>query len=191
MMRPRGFTLVEMMLATVLAAMLMAGVMTVASGLSRDRRRMEARVSDDRPAVLLDLIRRDLVNATAIVRHPDRGETILIGHGGLDPRTMTPSARLAKVTYRAVQQGRPSVLLREQRYLDDPIRPAAWSEIVMTGVVDFRLLTDSAGEEPVQLGEDVSLRAGVAGARAVRVPARARLRIEHARGVMDELVVVR
>ena len=44
-----GFTLVEMLLATVLAALLMGAVVAMAAGLSRDRKMMEGRLATERP----------------------------------------------------------------------------------------------------------------------------------------------
>ena len=186
----RGFTLVEMMLATVLAAMLIGGVMTVASGLSQDRRRMQEKMTVQRPMALLELVRKDFANASAVVWSAD-GAVVLVGHGGLDPKALTPTGRLAEVTYR--RSG--AMLVREQRYLDDPVRPQRWSEIVSVGVREFGVTAGSNDAEPVRLGEDVAQRlagnpAG-AGARVTSVPSRVRVRIDLGGRAVEEEVVVR
>src|SRR5205823_14004162 len=51
----------------------------------------------------------------------------LTGHGGIDPRTLAPNGRLVRVSY---IRGADDVLRRKQTYLDDPVRPEPWSEIV-------------------------------------------------------------
>jgi prepilin-type N-terminal cleavage/methylation domain-containing protein len=178
----RGFTLVEMMVATVVAAMLLAGAMGVVSGLARDHRRISARVAQGDSRVLLEVLRRDLLSASAVLREVGGG-VVLVGHGGVDGRTMTGTGRLARVRYR-VSKG---VLVREQRYLDDAIRPEGWGEVVMIGVRRFEV---SGSGEAVRLGEEVGLRAGVSGSVS-RVPARVRVRIEYEGGVIDEGLVLR
>ena len=187
----RGFTLVEMMLATVLAAMLIGGVMTVASGLSRDRRRMQEKMTAQRPTVLLELARKDFANASAVIWSADGGAVVLVGHGGLDPQALTPTGRLAEVTYR--RSG--AMLVREQRFLDDPVRPRRWSEVVSVGVSEFGVSAGSNDAEPARLGEDVAQRlAGNparAGARVTSVPSRVRLRIDLGGRAVDEEVAVR
>jgi prepilin-type N-terminal cleavage/methylation domain-containing protein len=194
MSRRRGFTLVEMMLATVLAAMLIGGVMTVASGLSRDRRRMQERMTAQRPTVLIELLRKDLANASAVIWSSDAGTVVLVGHGGLDPKSLTPTGRLAEVTYRVRGRGAAAALVREQRYLDDAIRPQPWREVVSVGVRDFAIAASSDDAETVRLGEDVAQRLGEKGlggeVRVTRVPSRVRLQLEvDGRAIHEEVNV--
>jgi prepilin-type N-terminal cleavage/methylation domain-containing protein len=195
----RGFTLVEMLLASTLAAVLMGGVLAATAGLSRDRRRMEERVERTHSSAATDVIRRDLTNAAALVAAGPRGFE-LVCHGGIDGKTLAANQRLVRVTYRVVKhrRGAGSTLVREQAYLDDPIRRDRWSEVVATGVTGITLTAQSGDAEPVEVGEDVSERLrAISGAggdgpiRAVRVASRVRVRIEFGESVVERDMVLR
>jgi prepilin-type N-terminal cleavage/methylation domain-containing protein len=190
MSRRFGFTLVEMMLATVLAALLMAGVLTVVSGLSRDQRRMRAKLADERPGLAVELIRRDLGNAMAMIRSADGNGIVLVGHCGIDRGTLSASGRLAKVTYRMRGRGAGAALVREQEYLDDEVRRERWGEVVLAGVRGFEMAAGSNDGEVVRLGEDLAGRVGDGG-RAIRVPGRMLVRFDVGGRVLSEEVVVR
>src|SRR5437762_1519029 len=102
MTRRRGFTLIEMLLATVLAALLMGGVLAVAAGLSRDRRRMEAHTAAEHSPLAADLLRRDLANAVALLNSSvgaSAGDIEMLGYSGIDPVTLRPNGRLVRVVY--------------------------------------------------------------------------------------------
>jgi prepilin-type N-terminal cleavage/methylation domain-containing protein len=191
MKRSRGFTLVEMLIATVLAAILMGGVLAAAGALSLDRRRMEGRQAIAHSAGMMEVIRRDLANGAAMVRSSSEGFE-LVGFGGIDPKTLAGDQRLVRIAYRVARGG---VLVREQAYLDDPIRPQRWREVVATGVRRVVLTPLSAEVEQVRVGEDVVERmravGGTADAMAVRVPGRVRVRIDFADGVADREMVLR
>lgn len=191
-----GFTLVEMLLATTLAALLMAGVLAATAALSRDRARMEARQATAHETGPLDLLRRDLTNSAAFVAAPTAAGFDLVGFGGIDPKTLTANGRLAHVAYRIHRpaRGGAGVLVREQAYLDDPIKPDHWTEVVAVGVKQVALTTLSADAEPVRLSEDVAehfLQPGGATPTATRVPSRLRVRIEYDNGVADRDMVLR
>jgi prepilin-type N-terminal cleavage/methylation domain-containing protein len=191
MRRSHGFTLVEMLVATVLAAILMGGVLAAASTLSRDRRRMEVRQSISRSAGMMEVIRRDLANGAAMVRSSPEGFE-LVGFGGIDPKTLAGDQRLVRIAYRVARGG---VLVREQAYLDDAIRPQRWREVVASGVRRVVLTPLSAEVEQVRVGEDVVERmravGGTADVMAVRVPGRVRVRVDFADGVVDREMVLR
>ena len=130
MTRTRGFTLVEMLLAAVLTAVLLGGVMSVSAAVARDARRTAARTDSTALDAALDLIRWDLSNAPA----PADGTLAFTGHGGLDRDSLRPDGRRARVAYRI----RPGAgLVREQRYLDDPARPEPWAELVLAGATQI------------------------------------------------------
>jgi prepilin-type N-terminal cleavage/methylation domain-containing protein len=200
-MRPRAFTLVEMLLATALAAILMGGVLAVASGLSRDRRRMEAHAAAEHSPVAAELLRRDLANAVALLNTSGAGDVELLGYSGVDPVTLRPDGRLVRVLYHLDRRdprggGGGGVLTREQAYLDDPVRVDRFTEIVATNVTRLSLGGLATGAEQVRLGEEIEVRlrnltAGRASSRGVRLPPRLRLRIEYSNSVDDREVVLR
>lgn len=134
MTRPRAFTLIEMLVAAVLTAVLLGGVMTVSSALARDARRTSNRMTDTGAIdAAFDLIRWDLTNASS-----GADGLALTGHGGLNRATLRPDGRLARVVYR-IRAG--AGLVREQRYLDDPARPEPWSDLVLAGATEIESFT--------------------------------------------------
>ena len=193
----RGFTLIEMLLATTLAAILMGGVLVAAGAVSRDRQRMESREAKAHSGQMREVIRRDLANGMALVGIVNADGFEVVGCGAIDPRTLVPNQRLARVRYRIARPGRGAgVLVREQAYLDDPIRPDRWNEVVAVNVTRVVVTPLSLDGETVRIGEDVSerLRAvdgGTAIVQGARVPSRVRVRIEMTNGVVDGEMVLR
>lgn len=180
--RARAFTLVEMLLASTLAAVLMGAVLTVAAAVARDQRRLETGQMTDHSTAIFAPIRRDLANGAALIpTDPDAIE--LISHACLDPGTMGATQRLGLIRYHVARRpGVPSVLLREQRFLDDPVRPQTSREIVATGVTGLTITAVSADGEAIRLGDEVGERVRAAGERsqtpgATRVPSRLIVRI--------------
>lgn len=191
--KPRAFTLLEMLLATTLAALLLAAVLNLTAALSRDRVRIDQAASVRSPGAL-DLIRSDLSNSLAILSNTGT-ELELLGYAGIDPQSLVADRRLTRVLYRIERRGAASVLLREQVYLDDMIRPDAWSDLVAVGATRLTVAALTA-EAPIQLGEDVterlrSLNSGRAGFAAQPVPARARLRLESPTQVHEQEALLR
>ncbi len=133
MKRRHGFTLVEILLAVTIATVLMAAVLAVLSGIGRDQKRLAAEDHPNRPsAAAIELLRWDLTNAATIT--PTVDGIVLQGHGGIDPSSLEPNNRLARVTYRVRRERGESNLFREQRYVDDPVRPEPWGELVLRDV---------------------------------------------------------
>lgn len=130
-MARRGFTLIEMLLATVLAALLLGGVLTVTAAMSKDSARTTT-LPEPARSPIVRLLEWDLTNAATMQPSDDGQSLTLVGNGALDPRTMSPDGRLARVVYRIDPRIR--ALTREQRYLDDDIRPEPWVELLGTGV---------------------------------------------------------
>ena len=128
----RAFTLVEILLAVTIAAVLIAGVLAVLAGVGRDQRRLTAEDKPNRPSAAIELLRWDLTNARTII--PIADGVVLEGHGGIDPTALTPNNRLTRVTYRVRRDAGESNLFREQQYIDDAIRPQAWEDLVLRGV---------------------------------------------------------
>ena len=130
--RRAGFTLVEILLAVTIAAILMAAVLAVLSGVGRDQKRLATQDKTNRPTAAIELLRWDLTNADTIT--PAADGIVLEGHGGIDASSLKPNNRLTRVTYRIRRDGREPDLVREQRYLDDPIRPQPWADLMLRGV---------------------------------------------------------
>jgi hypothetical protein len=185
-----------MLLATVLASILMGGILMAAATLSRDRVRMEARQGAGRGSGAFEMIRRDLTNGVALVASADASGFEVIGFGGIDAKTFLPNQRLVRVRYHIVRDARGGMLVRDQAYLDDPVRVDRWSDVVAIGAGRVSLMPLSNDGEVVKLGDEVGerLRAidrGAAVPLARRVPSRVRVRIEYASGAEDCDMVLR
>jgi type II secretory pathway component PulJ len=135
-MNYRAFSLIEMLVATVLASVLMYAVLLVAANLSRDRKLLTS-MNSDPPQPVVDLLRWDLSNADTASQQADGKILVLIGHGGIDRATLQPNGRLAQITYRITNRPLTGTLVRQQEYLDDPVRPDAWQELVAAGATDI------------------------------------------------------
>jgi prepilin-type N-terminal cleavage/methylation domain-containing protein len=196
----RAFTLVEMLLATTLAAILMGGVLTATAALARDRRRMEARTGIDASSGVMEIIHRDLANGAALLGPADANGFDLVSFAGIDGKTFAANQRLTQVTYRIVRSTRQDaagVLIRGQAYLDDAIRPDRWNDVVAAGVKRVVITPVSDDADAVRLGDEVAERLSGANGRggmpltARRVPSRLRVRIEFADRVIDREMVLR
>lgn len=171
MMR-RGFTLIEMLLATVLSALLLGGVLTVVAAISKDAARASLPLPQSSQPIV-QLVTWDLSNAATMQLAADGQSLTLIGNNALDPTTLSPSGRMARVVYRIHPQTH--ALTREQRYLDDGIRPEPWVELVAGDITRIEASTpenqgDSvAGEIPSHVTISFERKAG-----AITVEARPR-----------------
>ena len=166
--RRAGFTLLEMLLAVTLSAILMAAVLVVLGGVARDRRVLRSATASQPHDAVLAQLRWDLANARTMTVG-DGGQAItLVGHGSLDPRTLAPTNRLVAVTYRRASGG---VLVREQQAVDDPTSVTAWRETVAWRVAELAVT-------PL----DADAPAGVASA----VPPRVRVRLDAAGGAVEK-----
>jgi hypothetical protein len=127
-----GFTLVEVVLATALAATLMVAVLGVTASLGRSQRTFAKQATREaNRSALMELLRRDLDGAQDATL--DNGRIELIVHSALDPVTLEPAQRPARVVYRVVTHQAGSGLIREQLLLDQDTS-APWKEIVAWGV---------------------------------------------------------
>jgi prepilin-type N-terminal cleavage/methylation domain-containing protein len=188
-MKRDAFSLVEMLVATALAAVLMAAVLTIAAGVSRDRRRLEVSESTPSPDVMIERIRWDLTNASAMIPSPDGLNLTLIGHGGIDRQTLRPTGRLARVAYHCRRVGSTHCLVREQAYLDDPANPNPWRDLVACDVASLRLAPLSTDADPVD--EELYLRAGGPNRVPLHVPSRAQLQLGTTSGLVIRELVLR
>jgi len=144
-MTRRAFTLVEMILATALAAILLGGVLLSTAAVSRDTARARAAAPTEQRGAI-DLLQWDLTNA-ASMREIDEGRTIVLtGQCALDRKMLAPTGRLARVDYRIDPRTR--TLTREQRFLDDTVRPEPWTEIVATDITRLDIVSNSATTKP-------------------------------------------
>ncbi len=193
----RAFTLVEMIVATVLAALLMGGVLLMTAAIARDRNRVtQAQAGPQRThSTMEDLFQFDLTNALTMSPAADGKSLVLVGHGGMDAQTLRATGRLTRVTYEVRGRGADSALFRTQEYLDEPARPQAWTELVGDGVMAFGVTPESGDFEAVKKGsqsdedEEVPGKVNAVSRRAkletFTMPSRVRLRVQRTVGGLE------
>ena len=145
----RGFTLIELMLASTLSVLLIGGVLFALSSLSRDTRATAPKDPTAELKATLDLLQWDLSNARSASQSGDHRSLVLEGHGAIAPDTLRPNGRLARVVYSCQLRGGTWRLTRAQQYLDDPARPQNWTDLVGLGVnaVEVLPVGGQAGQE--------------------------------------------
>lgn len=136
--RQCGFTLLELVVAVVLTAIMAVAVANVLRSLLGEQRMYRR---DSHPAPQLNaLLRQDLLNSRYYRITPDGLQ--LLGHNGSDPRTGQPQLTSAEVTLavRPTQQG--GLLVRTEIAQDAPLQAARRSSPVWLGVSAVRFETN-------------------------------------------------
>jgi prepilin-type N-terminal cleavage/methylation domain-containing protein len=136
---PRGFTLLELIVANVIAVILLGAVAVVLRTVNHSQQQFRAGEALANPARegIVSLVRHDLANSRRIWQYPDGSGVVLTGYAGLSPATYGPTGDLCRVYYR-VSHG---VLLRVQESLDESAVQPSWSGMVCSGVTAFSLTT--------------------------------------------------
>ena len=193
-LRRAGFTLIEMLVAGAIAALLVGGMALMLGGLGRDRARLQARTDAGHAEQMLELIRRDLTNATSVIAQPNL--VAIDGFGGIDRSAMVCTNRAARIVYRVRRDGTRSALVREQRFLDDPVRTEPWAEVVASGATRLTITSDATPDPSalaLEADEMPTATAATSPASSNKgsAPALVRVRIEFVNGVIDQELRIR
>ncbi len=149
----RGFTLLELLMATALAAMLMVGVLAVVASIASPAHeaaqtrgqgvRGIGQVVSDAPPVdaWVALLREDLAHARSVKAQPD-GSLVLAGYTGLAGAGRERSHRPAVVTYSVKRIEGRDWLVRRQVLLDVLSNQNVQNDLVAAGVSRFEVLRD-------------------------------------------------
>lgn len=140
-MKRKAFTLLELLLANVLIAILLGALLFVVSSLGRQQRKM---LNDDSTDPILNLLRRDLANSQSIRPLKNQSGFILTGHASLDPKSLVPTDRRARVIYQIRRKANTLCLIREQTYLDDPIKPNRFEQLLATNITALSITAPGA-----------------------------------------------
>lgn len=144
MRRPLGATLVEVIAATALAAVLLVALLAVSSSTARRSEQLaHAHVHHPWWFLLRESVRRDLLH-TRRVELAD-GAVTLLTYETDEP--VEPIHVPVKVTYRLHEAGEPKAIIREAASLCSLSRAKVRSELMLVGVSHFGLtpLTGSNG----------------------------------------------
>jgi hypothetical protein len=135
----RAFTILELLAATALTALLMAAVLRVVATMGATRAvAAQANAADTGRAELIDLLRRDLTHATAATFARDRAT--LTSHLALDPATLAASHEPVSVTYELATIHDRRWLVRRQSPRNDATGSApTWAELICPDVVSFSI----------------------------------------------------
>lgn len=146
-MNQRAFTLIEMLVATALSAVLLGALLLIAARLSSDRVQLAEHAAADHSGIE-DLLDWDLHNAEQ--RESINAQTIeLRGHNGIDPQTLQPNFRAVAVTYELQEAAHQ--LIRRQRWLDDPSAASSWQNLVAFNVEQLSLIDSDATHATLHL----------------------------------------
>lgn len=140
-MTRKAFTLVELLAANVLAALLIIAILSVVGALGRDRRAQAAfgydRTTQSTNNNLFRLIQWDFSNATRW-RSID-GAYFFQTHGSLDPRTFSPTDLPVTVRYELNESAGKRWLTRSQ-FPRDKSFDGGWSAPLCADVADLTLV---------------------------------------------------
>jgi type II secretory pathway pseudopilin PulG len=143
-MRRSAFTLLELLLANVLIAILLGALLLLISSLSREQKSISSAQDQDPINSILTLLRHDLSNSESARPLPNQRGFILTGHAGLDAKFLAPTDRRTRVIYEIRRKANTLCLIREQTYLDDPIKPQRFEELVATSITFLSISAASA-----------------------------------------------
>jgi prepilin-type N-terminal cleavage/methylation domain-containing protein len=147
----RGFTLLELLLATALLTVLMVGILAVVADFGASKRAFKslhqeldgtqasaAGLDDQTIASWLRLLQDDLGYALAIDAKREN-ELVLVGYGALNEGSGERSHRPVRVTYLLEEMNGRSCLIRRQELLDVPTNQNVRRDLVCCGVLRFIL----------------------------------------------------
>lgn len=143
MTRRRGFTLLEMLLALMVSAMLMAGVLAVVTGLgARGVAAAGPNAEGEQMAAAVDawvrLLREDLANATAVAGLEN--ELVLTGYVALAGAEAERTHRPVRAVYRIEDLAGRRWLVRRQALLDVLSNDNTRQDLLCRGVRRFEVV---------------------------------------------------
>jgi len=122
-------TLIELVLATTLATMLMVAVLGVLNSLSRQRNVLFSRREPDTwRRLLADELRRDVLNSRRLAVGPT--ELRLVGYAGRENSSRRATHRPTEISYQVFSVGEESWLVRRETHLDELSNDNRQAELV-------------------------------------------------------------
>jgi len=161
----KGFTLLELLLATVLSAMLMICVLALVANIMEGRALREKKniPSENGDVFAMNsfvrLLREDMKNARK-VDVSRKNELTLTGYGAMDSRSLRRTHRPVVVHYRFEEIGGVKWLIRRQTAQDVMTNRNVHRDLVCSGIVQFELTGEGGNDSPIQASRKVAVEGG-------------------------------
>ena len=147
-----GFTLAELLAATILSTLMLAAVLGVLTGMTRQQRQLEEMTPREAwQTRFVNQLEWDLVNSRMLI--PQKTGFQLRGYAGKDPVTGTLHHKPTLIEYIIHDTGESRILLRKTASYSPNSIEAGFSEVVAFDVSQIKLT--SAVPETVSHAEDV------------------------------------
>ena len=134
----RGFTIMELLIASALAAILMIGILVATTQQARQVQRQQKRTSPTELDSLIQLLRHDLMLAQTCRIKDDLIH--LQGYFKRDPKTHQQTQQPAQVIYRLVELGQDTWLIRHQRDPKNLTLEDSTANLLCKGITSMQLL---------------------------------------------------
>ncbi len=133
-----GFTLVELLVATIISALFLGAAFHVISALNRSQTLLAKRKAVQ-PALNdpLDILRWDLANARSIKIRDSR--VALVGYGGMNFKTMAVEHHPVEIIYELRSDGLHTWLVRQQTNMEELTNRSIQTQPLLCGVSYFSL----------------------------------------------------
>ncbi|MFG0250420.1 MAG: prepilin-type N-terminal cleavage/methylation domain-containing protein [Phycisphaeraceae bacterium JB051] len=134
-----GFTIMELLIASALASILMVGILFATTQQARQVQRQQKRTSPTELDALVQLLRSDLMLAQACRIKDD--QIHLQGYFKRDPKTQVQTQQPAQVIYRLVEIGKETWLIRHQRDPKSLTLQDSTANLVCKGITSMQLFS--------------------------------------------------
>jgi len=134
----KGFTIMELLIASALAAILMIGILFATTQLARQTQRLRKVSSPTQFNSMVELLHKDLKLATAC--RVTENQIHLQGFMLLDKKTQRPMQQPAQVIYRLVEVGNEHWLMRHQRAINNLTFDDMDANLVCKGITTMQLI---------------------------------------------------
>jgi len=134
--RRQGFTMIELLAASTLTAMMMVFVLGSVSGLTVRQKELEK--SDRSPSWknrLVEQLRWDLTNAEIVEVQANR--LLLTGFGGRDWKTGNPTQRRTEIVYEVKLTNNHGRLMRHETHVDELTNTNRRSDLMALGIASI------------------------------------------------------
>lgn len=143
--RGRGFTIMELLIASVLAAILMIGILFATTQLARQVQRQKHLPSPTQFNPVIERLRKDISQATEC--RVTENQIHLRGFMWLDSQSQMQTGQPAQVIYELVQINDANWLIRYQRQLSNLTLDDSDANLLCKGIITMQLLALSSPPE--------------------------------------------